>query len=293
MDTLDEYILNITNGNKKAVAVFKMLLQKKDSANYDLSTIIKVLDEYQITGIKIYKLFKDACNKDIDKFYLTIKLFGYNIFTKKEILDNLKTVKPIPFINDKIKLETTKLLLVDPKFKEYCHLVYDDYKRRFKTKDEGKNMTVKDVMYEYALDSIIQKNPHLESFRKIYSDPKTIEEGCEKLEQIDILSYLNIKGEALNKFFNVCCYGEYNILVDTIELITKGLIKSEDIIANLKLKKPVPIINKAIDIKQLREYELNSTEQYIAYYQLIINSFYYRFNEAKNLEINKTINKTM
>lgn len=61
------------------------------------------LDKREIRGKKIVKLFEDCCGYDIDKFNLTILALRFlNIYTDKEIKDNLNFTKPIPFIQDEL-----------------------------------------------------------------------------------------------------------------------------------------------------------------------------------------------
>ncbi len=119
-----DMIIAMAEGNYYAVDILSRMMK-------DPQGILEVLycDSLEIRGSKLYMLYNDCCDKNMDKFYRTLKMFKSGVFTEKQIHSNLGLIKAIPFIDDSIKVEGVpeygsdkEFGLNDPKWEEYCNL---------------------------------------------------------------------------------------------------------------------------------------------------------------------------
>ena len=82
-----------------AELIVSQLLKSPLSEEKNIEQLI-ALNDKNIKGKKLCKLFQYCCDCDIDKLNLTILALRFNIYTKKEIDRNLSFANPTPFIND-------------------------------------------------------------------------------------------------------------------------------------------------------------------------------------------------
>ena len=73
------------------------LLYLKDEPMFYI--YLRELDALDIIGDRIYKLYHYCCDENNYTFYLTMMLFRFGVFTKEEILRNLDSEKPVPFMD--------------------------------------------------------------------------------------------------------------------------------------------------------------------------------------------------
>ena len=84
---------------------FKLILLKTElkkliGNNFDdLSCYIEILNEFDIDIEKLYILSEYCCYKNQKLFLNTLVVFQNNGYSKEEILANLESDKPLPFIN--------------------------------------------------------------------------------------------------------------------------------------------------------------------------------------------------
>lgn len=84
---------------------FKLILLKTElkkliGNNFDdLSCYIELLNDLDIDIEKLYILYEYCCYKNQKLFLNTLVVFQNNGYSKEEILANLESDKPLPFIN--------------------------------------------------------------------------------------------------------------------------------------------------------------------------------------------------
>lgn len=84
---------------------FKLILLKTelkkliDNNFDDLSCYIELLNEFDIDIEKLNILYEYCCYKNQKLFLNTLVVFQNNGYSKEEILANLESDKPLPFIN--------------------------------------------------------------------------------------------------------------------------------------------------------------------------------------------------
>lgn len=135
-----EMLMAMSEGNNGAISILMDLLKKPDGF---LSWI--ELDAHNIYGDKIWMLYKDCCQQDIHRFYLTLNLFMKEAFTPTQIQNNLKREIANPFIDDDIKLEENVYDMKKDKildilaFEDYAKLQSESYKKRENLEAEKKD----------------------------------------------------------------------------------------------------------------------------------------------------------
>lgn len=106
-------VKTMSNGNPGAFSVLMKMLSKPTGLLDILS-----LDSMDIRGEKIWLLFNDCCNQDMNKFDKTLKVLRCGGFTHEEIQSNLSLIRAIPFMDDSIVLDDDTFN-DDTKFKQY------------------------------------------------------------------------------------------------------------------------------------------------------------------------------
>lgn len=98
-----EMIFTISEGNPEAIRVMKEMLKNPNG----LMDIL-LLDSIDIRGSKIWLIYNDCCNQDMNKYNRTIKALIGGAFSEEEIQENLelgKTSHSIPFLDDSVNIE--------------------------------------------------------------------------------------------------------------------------------------------------------------------------------------------
>lgn len=99
MDIYEVYEVMCEN-NLLAEIIVNDLLKATNDIDRNFQQLI-TLDKRNIRGNKIVKLYEYCSNSDINKFYLTILALCFiNIYTDEEIMTNLNSRRPVPFIRD-------------------------------------------------------------------------------------------------------------------------------------------------------------------------------------------------
>ena len=90
----EELIINLSGNIKSSYELLEALtiLDK-------FYMIAREFDYYDIIGDRIYKLYHYCCNDNIYDLDETMMLFRFGAFSKEEIIDNLESENPIPFLN--------------------------------------------------------------------------------------------------------------------------------------------------------------------------------------------------
>ena len=92
--TMQDALIEMAEGNPGALTCMLEMLKSDSTALLD----ILYFDSMEIYGEKIYKLWNDCCNRDMDKFCETLKYLKSGKISKEEIQENLNSVYAKPFI---------------------------------------------------------------------------------------------------------------------------------------------------------------------------------------------------
>lgn len=92
--TIQEAIITMSEGNLGALTCLLKMLESNPMAILD----ILYFDFLGIYGSKIYILWNDCCNRDINKLNETLNYFKAVNISKEEIHENLDKVRAEPFI---------------------------------------------------------------------------------------------------------------------------------------------------------------------------------------------------
>lgn len=88
-------------GNKEAREIIDYMSSSQDY--YKFLRQLQILQEKNIKGNNIVKLFNESSNADYQTFYLTIDVLDFrSAYTKKDIEKNLSLDKSLPFIDKSI-----------------------------------------------------------------------------------------------------------------------------------------------------------------------------------------------
>lgn len=106
---------------------------------------LRLLDELDIRGELLVKLFTQCCESNEGKIERTMSLFRDEVFTPLQIHSNLKKVNPIPFIDESVnpegtpdypeRIPTNSILWIN-----YCKAQKKRYNQRLKTKTKKTNV---------------------------------------------------------------------------------------------------------------------------------------------------------
>lgn len=114
--------LTLSEGNPLA---FQVLMQLISTEKFNGLQDMMLLDVFQIQGEKIWKLYHDSCQENLNKFNRTMKVFTSSGYTKCEIQDNLNLTNAIPFLDDSIQIPGV------PSYEDTsfgpCEVLWNDY----------------------------------------------------------------------------------------------------------------------------------------------------------------------
>ena len=119
-----DIMLCLSGGLPQSYAV---LLKVREMDKYIF--VIKELDYFDIIGDRIYKLFHYCCNDDLNILDETMMLFRFGAFSQDEIINNLETDEPIPFIDSSINYEDVDNDKISM-YKNYIFKTRESYYRR-------------------------------------------------------------------------------------------------------------------------------------------------------------------
>ncbi len=94
---------NMSEGNPGAIECIIGLME--NSKKWIWLEYMETLDKFEIYGSKIYMIWNDSCQKDMNMFIKTIKAFQQGMFTKEEIQENLSKGYAEPFIEEDEEVE--------------------------------------------------------------------------------------------------------------------------------------------------------------------------------------------
>lgn len=92
-DTPIDIIVKMSEGNPGAMAFMGQALKEPEN----LILIVLPLDTLEVYGSKIYMLWNDACDRDIEKVKRVIERWRTGELTKEEIHTNLNRGRALPF----------------------------------------------------------------------------------------------------------------------------------------------------------------------------------------------------
>ncbi len=95
-----EALLIMSECNPGAITVLKEMMSTPRG-----SLDILLLDSLDIRGDKIWKLYSDCSDKNIEKYNRTLLALRSGAYTDEEIQGNLDAPTAIPFLDDSIKVE--------------------------------------------------------------------------------------------------------------------------------------------------------------------------------------------
>ena len=92
--TMEDVLITMAEGNPSALTCLLGMITSDPRALID----ILLFDSMGIYGTKIYMLWNDCCDRDMEKFKKTIQAFREGKFSEREIHENLSRVRARPFI---------------------------------------------------------------------------------------------------------------------------------------------------------------------------------------------------
>ncbi len=95
----EEMIINLSGNLKKS---YELLESISFLDKYNM--ILRELDYFDIIGDRIYKLYL-LSNENVYDLDETLMLFRFGAFSKEEILENIESDNPVPFIESNIIYE--------------------------------------------------------------------------------------------------------------------------------------------------------------------------------------------
>ncbi len=103
-DTVADYALKVCVNKKGGIlpgtyGVITKLLGEANAFNY-----LCILDDFEITAERIYKMYLFCCNEDFERFKLSLRMIRDGRFGKGLVEVNLIADRPLPFINDSVPI---------------------------------------------------------------------------------------------------------------------------------------------------------------------------------------------
>ena len=92
--SIEDMIVTMSEGNPGALTCMVNMLNYNPMAHLD----ILFFDTMEIYGSKIYMLWNDCCERDMDKFNKTIQYIREGKVSKEKVHENLNRVRAEPFI---------------------------------------------------------------------------------------------------------------------------------------------------------------------------------------------------
>ena len=128
VDDLEEERQGILDYRKKQMLCYRKLdiidIMSKDRNGFKH---LIVLDKLNIRGSQLETLYKKCCNKNVNRFAITIEMFCTDTFSEDEIHNNLSQKDPIPFIykdlDERLNLKGSK----DTRDLNFDHIDWEDY----------------------------------------------------------------------------------------------------------------------------------------------------------------------
>lgn len=129
-ETIEDLIVRISDGNPGALTMILENLIDSEYFNY-----ILLCEKLNITGSKLFMLYKDCCNSDKEKFIRTVKMIIAGVFTEEQIQNNFELLYAIPFIDESIPMpkESNNSKYFGPgheNWDEYCNKQRDSFDSR-------------------------------------------------------------------------------------------------------------------------------------------------------------------
>lgn len=98
--SVKEAIFAMSQGIPGALSVLMRMLEEQNGISD-----IRLLDTLGINGSKIWYLYNDSCDRNMDKFRRTLMAFRCGAYTDEEIQANLESGMTIPFLDDSVQID--------------------------------------------------------------------------------------------------------------------------------------------------------------------------------------------
>ena len=103
-DTTIDYALIICANKEGRIlpgtyGVITNLLGEVEAFDY-----LYILDDFEITAERIYKMYSFCCKKDFERFKLCLRMIRDGEFDKRSVKANLIADMPLPFIDDSVPI---------------------------------------------------------------------------------------------------------------------------------------------------------------------------------------------
>lgn len=103
-DTTIDYAVKLCVNEENCVlpgtyGVITALLREEKVLDY-----LYILDDFEITAERIYKMYSFCCNKDFERFKLCLRMIRDGEFDKGSVEANLIADMPLPFIDDSVPI---------------------------------------------------------------------------------------------------------------------------------------------------------------------------------------------
>ena len=103
-DTTIDYAVKLCVNEENCVlpgtyGVITALLREEKVLDY-----LYILDDFEITAERIYKMYLFCCNKDFERFKLCLRMIRDGEFDKGSVEANLIADMPLPFIDDSVPI---------------------------------------------------------------------------------------------------------------------------------------------------------------------------------------------
>ena len=103
-DTTIDYALIICANKEGRIlpgtyGVITNLLGEVETFDY-----LYILDDFEITAERIYKMYSFCCKKDFERFKLCLRMIRDGEFDKRSVKENLIADMPLPFIDDSVPI---------------------------------------------------------------------------------------------------------------------------------------------------------------------------------------------
>lgn len=105
-DTIVDYAVKICeNGKGRVLAgTYGVITKLLSEGEVNAFNYLCILDDFEITAERIYKMYSFCCNEDFERFKLSLRMIRDGGFDKRSVEANLIADRPLPFIDDSVPI---------------------------------------------------------------------------------------------------------------------------------------------------------------------------------------------
>ena len=102
--TIIDYAVKVCANEKGGVlpGTYGVITELLDEGEVNLFKYLRILDDFEITANRIYKMYLFCCNNDFERFKLSLRMIRDGGFDKGSVEANLIAYRPLPFIDDSV-----------------------------------------------------------------------------------------------------------------------------------------------------------------------------------------------